>query len=248
MAHVSPIRVIRRTRAYLPIVVLTVAAILLGIGAVKAWQAHLLETEGITGQAEVVRKERRVSRDSDGNQTVRYYVSYRFTPQATGPISRRVRVGLRFYNTVREGQWTPVRYLPERPSVHEIDIGGTRRESNNMLMLGSAGLAGAVGLVVWIAGKWMPLFRAIFRGSERPARVIDHIRKPSRRKETGGRYGKVVWRDEAGVEGTSGWVPMLYVVSHPVGSRIMLIVDPSTGRAYWEEEFGDDTVKLLQRG
>lgn len=248
MAHVSPIRVIRRTRAYLPIVVLTVAVILLGISATKARQAHLLETEGVTGEATVVRKERRVSRDSDGNETVRLYVSYRFTPAAGATISKRLRVGSRFYNSVREGQRIPVRYVPDRPSVHEIDIGGTRRDAENMLMMGGAALAGAGGLAVWIAKSWMPLFRAIFRGSERPARVVGHIQKPSRRKETGGRYGKIVWRDETGVEGTSGYVPMLDVVSHPVGSRIMLIVDPTTGQCYWDEEFGDDTVALLQRG
>lgn len=248
MPNVSPIRVIRTTRLWMPLVVLALALILFGMSAGKGRTAHQLETRGEIAEAQVLRKERRQSTDSDGNRKVTYHVTYRFAPLEGAAVQRRAKVGSRFYNAVREGGTFRLRYVADKPAVHELQIGATRAEARATRAHGLMALAGAGVLGLWFGARALPLVRAIARGQVRQARVTGHVEKPSRRKETGGRYGRIRWRDETGEEGESGWVPMLDVAGHPVGSPITVIVDPSTGRSWWEEEFGDDTVGVLQRG
>ena len=248
MPHVSPIRLIRKTRLWMPLVVLMLSLTLFGIGGAKAYRAQQFETHGLLAEAEVLRKERRETRDSDDNLKVSYHVTYRFDPLEGAAVQRRTEVGARFYNSVREGGTFTVRYLPDRPRTHEMSVGATREESAQMAGLGLLAIVGAAGLGLFYGGRAVPLMRALARGPTRRAEVIGHVEKPRRRKNTGGRYGRIRWRDEAGVEGESGWVPMLDVASHPVGCRITVIVDPRSGRSWWEEELADDTVALLQRG
>lgn len=249
MPHVSPIRVIRKTRLWLPLVVLMLALVLFGVGGAKAYRAYQFETHGVTAEASVTRKERRERRDSDGNRRITLFVTYSYLPQGGGGlVSRRAEVGSRFYNSVREGGSFTVRYLPDRPRTHEMGVGATRQEATETAGLGLLALMGAGGLGLFFGARAVPLMRALARGQVRRAEVIVHVEKPRRRKKTGGRYGKLRWRDETGAEGESGWVPMLDVASHPVGSRITVLVDPRSGRSWWEEELADDTVGLLQRG
>ena len=249
MPHVSPIRVIRKTRLWLPLVVLMLALVLFGVGGAKAYRAYQFETHGVLAEATVTRKERRERRDSDGNLKITLFVSYSYLPLGgVGLVSRRVEVGSRFYNSVREGGSFTVRYLPDRPRTHEMGVGATRQSAEETAGLGLLALVGAGGLGLFFGGRAVPLMRALSRGQVRRAEVIAHVAKPSRRKDTGGRYGKVRWRDETGAEGESGWVPMLDVASHPVGCRITVLVDPRSGRTWWEEELADDTVGLFQRG
>lgn len=248
MPQLSPIRVIRRTRLWMPGVVLVAALILLGLAAVKGHTAGQLETRGAIAEALVLGKEQRTSRDSDGNTTTTYYLSYRFTSEAGVTVERRASVARSFWTARREGATFPVRYVENRPRTHELRPGATREEADNLRRMGLAALAGAAALTAWFGTRALPLIRALIGGSRRRAVVIGHVEKPHRRPNSGGRYGRIRWRDETGVEGLSGWVPMLEVASHPVGSRITLIVDAASGRAWWDEEYGDDTVGLLQRG
>ena len=232
--YYAPFRIVKKTNLWMPVVALILAMICGGMSAMKARNASLLEDFGVVVQGVVTDRERRESRDSDGDVTVSYYVSYRFA--AGGEVlSYRRRVGSGFYNSVRVDQALPVRYLPDRPTLHEYEIGSYRREATELA--GFAGLAGVAmaGLLVWIAARSGPLFRALRGGEVRRAEVTEHVRKPGR-GNSGGRYGRLRWRDERGDEGESGVVPMLDVVSHPVGSRIRVVIDPKTRRSYWEEE------------
>lgn len=248
MAHVSPIRVVRRTMAWMPIAALTIALILFGVAGMKARQANLLETIGVTVNATILGTERRVSEDSEGRRTYRYFARYRFVTLEGQTITERRRISAGFYNRVRQGQEVPLRYVRTRPGLHEIEIGSTRAAAERSRLMGYGAAVVTLALAVWIGWRWQGLVRALVWGQTRQARVVRHIQKPSRRKETGGRYGRIVWVDSTGAEGMSGYVPMLDVASHPVGCRIMVIIDPRTGQGYWDEEFGDDTVELLQRG
>lgn len=241
--YYAPLKIVRKTNLWMPVVALILAMICAGMSAMKARNASLLEEFGVMAQATVTNRERRESRDSDGDVTVRYYVSYRYA--AGGEVlSYRKKVGSRFYNSVRIDQSIPIRYFPDRPTLHEYEIGSYRRAATELA--GFAGVAGVVmaGLVVWIAARSGPLFRALKGGEVLHARVIAHVQKPGRGK-SGGRYGRLRWRDERGHEGQSGLVPMLDVVSHPVGTRIRVVIDPKSRRGYWEEELaggGDGMV------
>jgi len=241
--YFAPLQIVKKTGLWLPIVALTVALIFAGISAMKANSAAKLEEFGVMTEGIITDRERRESRDSDGNVTIEYYVSYRFSANGQ-EYARQVNTGYTYYASVRPGQAIPIRYYTERPALHEYDIGSFRREASEMAGMAWLGGFVAIGLSVWVALRSGPLFRALRRGEVRRAEVVEHIAKPKRGK-SGGRYGRLRWRDEGGNDGTSGIVPMLDVVSHPVGSRINVVIDPKTGRGYWEEELaggGDGMV------
>lgn len=248
MAHVSPIRAVRATRLWLPVLVLLGALGLFAVAGKTARSAHLLEVYGETTMAEVLEKETRERRNSDGNPEIDHYVTYRFEPVEGAAVQRRAKVSPRFYRAVETGGSFPLRYVRHDPAVHEREIGTTRADADRWRALAWTALAAAVLGGAWLGGRALPLLRAVAGGNTRRAVVTGHVEKPQRRKTSGGRYGRIRWRDETGTEGQSGWVPMLDVAGHPVGSRITLIVDPASGRSWWEEEFADDAVKLLQRG
>lgn len=238
--YYAPLKVVKKTGLWMPVVALTIALICAGVSGMKARNAAQLEQFGVTTTGVVTNRERRESTDSEGRRQVRYYVSYRFVG-AGQTISRRVRVNLRYYNSVSVNQPIPIRYHPQRPRLHEYNIGSNRRDAT--MMAGFSGLGGAatLGLVIWVFLKSGPLFRALKLGEVRQATVLEHIAK-GRRRNSGRRKGRLRWRDDQGAVGVSGTVPMLDVVSHPVGSRIRVVIDPRTGRGYWEEELagGDD--------
>ena len=241
--YFAPLKVVKKTKIWMPIVALSIAMIFAGISAMKLRNAALLDEFGMIAQGLVTDRERRETRDSDGNVDVDYYVSYRFS--AGGEVyERRVNTGRSFYSRVRENQQIPIRYYPDRPALHEYDIGSYRREASEAAFFSGAGGLGTIALAIWVAVRSGPLFRALQRGDVRRAEVVAHVVKPKRGK-SGGRYGRIQWRDEQGQDGTSGIVPMLDVVSHPVGTRIRVVIDPKTGKAYWEEELaggGDGMV------
>lgn len=233
--HASPFQVMKKTNLWSVPVLLALALIFGGISYMASRTALALETRGIVTEGTITGKERRESRDSEGNRTVRYYVSYRFQP-STGPvIARRVRTSLSYYNSVSQGQTIRVRYLPDRPATHEFRIGSTRARADDNRNYAFLALAAAIGAGVFFGTRAAPLLRALTAGETRRAVVTAHVEKP-RRRNTGARKGRIVWRDETGQEGTSGPVPMLDVRGHPVGCRIRVVVDRMSGRTWWEEE------------
>jgi len=241
--YYAPLKVIKKTNLWMPAVALVLALIFGGISVNNGRNATLLENHGVLTQGLVTGRERRETRDSDGNRSVDYYVSYRFSAGGRD-YARRVEVRYAFYASVRENQPLTIRYHAERPSLHEYDIGSYRRAASEAAGFSGLGVLAAIGLLVWIARRSGALFRALRRGEVRRAEVVAHVTKP-RRGASGGRYGRLRWRDEQGQEGTSGIVPMLDVVSHPVGSRISVVIDPKSGKGYWEEELaggGDGMV------
>lgn len=231
----SPFKLVRKTRAWWPVVPLVFALILGGLSMVQARKATLLETQGVVTVAEVLDRERRETRDSEGNRTVRYYVTYRFQPDAGPEIRRRVRVSSRFYSSVAVGRLIDVRYVSGDPATHEYEIGATRADAEAKRWMAAAALSAAVALAVWLYASAAPMLRALIAGEVRRARVTEHLVN-SRRGKSGGRYGRIRWIDETGASGESGKVPMLDVAGHPVGCRIMVVVDRKTGRGFWEEE------------
>jgi len=233
--HASPFQVMKKTYLWTVPVLLSLALIFGGISFMSARTAQALETRGIIVDGTITNRERRESRDSDGNRTVRYYVSYRFSPLQGPTISRRVRTNASYYNTVQIGQRIAIRYLPDRPQTHEFRIGSYRWRAEDNRTYALLALFAAVAAGLYFGIKAAPLLRALSLGETRRAVVIRHIEKP-RMRNTGARKGRIVWRDEAGQEGTSGPVRMVEVRGHPVGTRISVVVDRISGQGWWEEE------------
>lgn len=233
--HASPFQVMKKTNLWSVPILLALALIFGGLSWTAARTALALETRGIVTEGTITGRERRESRDSEGNTTVRYYVSYRFATNAGEVISRRVRTSASYYRSVTQGQIIQVRYLPDRPRTHEYRIGSFRQRSGDNLTYALLALAAAAGAGLYFGSKSAPLLRALATGETRRATVIRHIEK-QRRRNTGARKGRIVWRDDTGQEGTSGPVPMLDVRGHPVGCRIIVVVDRISGKTWWEEE------------
>ena len=248
MPHVSPIRVVRKTRLWVPALALVVALVVLVVG-VGMWRtAQQLETRGVAAEAVVLSRDIREREDDDGRTRISYSLTYRFQPAEGPPLQRRRDVSRAFFNSVAVGDVLTIRHLPERASVHELQIGETRARAQEVLGVGIIALVLAVAMALWLGMAAQPLLRALAGGRVRQARVTAHVTMRGRRAETGRRYGRIRWRDETGAEGESGTVPMLEVVSHPVGSRVRILIDPMTGRGWWEEELTDDNPNLWQRG
>ena len=248
MPHVSPIRVLRKTRLWVPALALVVALVVLAIGLGIWRNAHQLEAHGLPAEAVVLARDIRERQDKEGRTRVSYSLSYRFQPAEGPQVQRRRDVSRRFFDSVAVGDVLTIRHLPQRPSVHELQIGDTRARAQEFLGVGIVALVLAVAMSLWLGLGAQPLLRALAGGRVRQARVTAHVPLQRRRVRTGRRYGRIRWCDETGAEGESNVVPMLDVLSHPVGSRIRVLVDPVTGRGYWEEELTDDTPDRWQSG
>lgn len=233
--YYSPFRIVMKTHAWVPLVLVSLAIIFALIAGLAGRTASALETTGVVTQATVTGKERRERRDSEGRTRVSHYVAYSFVAGAGQRVSARPRVDRAFFNSVQQGGSFPLRYLPTRPSTHEYRIGSYRSRSDTNWFWAALALVAALASAGWLATQSAPLLRALRGGTARRAVVTGHVSKP-RKRYTGKRKGRLRWRDETGAEGISGLVPMLDVVGHPVGSRITVLVDSRSGRAYWEEE------------
>ena len=241
MPHVPPIRLLRQSRLWLPGAALVVALIVLAVSWTTARSAQQFEARGALAEAVVLGRETRQRRDSDGNTRTIYRVAYAFTPAEGDPVQAEREVSFGFYSTLGEGDRFVLRYLPDRPERHELRPGETREEAHQLRLIGLVALGVTLAMAAWLGLAAAPMLRAVAAGQMRRATVTAHVVRPGRKADSGGRYGRIRWRDETGAEGQSGYVPMLEVTSHPVGAPIRVIVDPATGRSWWEEELtGDD--------
>ena len=240
MHHVSPLRLIRLTRAWLPLAVLVVALALFAVSWGKARTAHLLDAYGEIAVAEVLDKDVRITEDADGNRRTTYRLRYRFLPVEGPEVERRAAVDRAMYDRLAVGDGFELRYVRHDPEVHELAVGAARAEAGRLRLAGWAMLAVAAGMAAWVAQGGGPLVRALLRGTTRTAVVTAHEARPQRKASTGARHGRLHWRDETGADGVSGWLPMLTVAGQPLGSRITVIVDVPSGRAWWDEELDPD--------
>lgn len=243
MPQVSPLRVLRNTRLWLPAVALVIALIVLAVSWSLGRTADQLEAHGVLAEGVVIAREIHERQDDDGMISTSYSVAYRFEPADGPPVFRRRDVSFAVFASVAEGDRLTVRHLPGRPAVHEMRIGDARADAEEARAVGVAALVIAVGMGLWLGVAALPLLRALGLGRVRQAWVTEHLESRGRRADTGERYGRIRWRDDTGALGESGDVPMLDVVSHPVGSRIRIVVDPVTGRSWWEEELSEDPAE-----
>ena len=209
----------------------------LGFGAAALWavgEVRLLDRYGIEGRAEVTAKFIREGRDSDGRRTVTYYVAYVFTTEAGRTVEADRSVGRGFFDRVMTGDLIWVRYVAHDPDRHEIEPGITRLL---VLVFGivSAGgwLAAGAGLW-WLWRRLAPALRAVRDGEVREARVI--AQTASGIRVFGQELLRLNWRDARGTQGQSGALRPARLRGWPVGSVVVVYVDPVTGQSFWEED------------
>ena len=205
------------------------------VGLYMLQQARLQDRYGVEGIAVVEEKYTRTGRDSDGRTTVTHYLSYSFRPEGGSPIQDSESVQRSFYNQVRVGDEIPIRYVPHRPEVNEIEPG-----VNKLIgwVFGGFGFLAAVasaGLAWWIWTRKRSVLRAARHGEVRQARVTG-VRRTNVQKNNHQMH-VLQWVDAAGQPGESRMYRMERLMDHPVGSVIVVYVDPVTGRGWWEEDF-----------
>ena len=205
------------------------------IGVLSLQEARLLDRHGIDGMAIIEDKFTRTRRDSEGRTTTDHYLAYTFTPEGSLPLSAQDTVGRNLYMQVRVGDDVPIRYVPHRPEVHEIDPGSAK--VLGWIFGGIGGLAAliSVGVAVWMWQRKQSVLRAARQGEVRQARVTG-LRRTNVTKNNHPMY-VLQWVDAAGDGGVSRMRAQGDFADHPEGSVIVVYVDPKTGRSWWEEDF-----------
>ncbi|SUZ30849.1 hypothetical protein ROE7235_00578 [Roseibaca ekhonensis] len=206
---------------------------------VVAWVSwtdyRALQRDGVVGETEVIAREIVRRRDSDGDQTLTYYLTHSFRPEGySDVITTRQSVGRGVYLATQEGDYLPVTYIWNQPERNTLD------PKHDMLGVVFFGLAGgvldlvALGGLVWGWGRVGSARRALLHGEVREARVTQ-IRKLPLRVNGRARY-RVAWQDATGLAGKSLISRPDLALAHTVGDVIVIYVDPRGGRGWWQKQ------------
>ncbi len=205
------------------------------IGVLSVQKARLLDRHGVDGIATIDDKFTRTTRDSEGRNRTTHYLAYTFTPEGRAPISDRDSVGRSFYTQVRVGDDVPIRYVPHRPEVHEIDPGATALMGWVFGAIGLGAAGASVGVGGWMWRRKQSVLRAARHGEVRQARVTG-LRRTNVQKNKRPMH-VLQWVDASGDHGESRMGPQEGFAPYPEGSVIVVYVDPQTGQGWWEEDF-----------
>lgn len=203
-----------------------------GIGLVELRKSLLIGRDGVVIEGVVVAKWiDRTERDGRTEETHR--LRYEYTPPERGTVlTRTENVSVQRYRRVSVGDPIEVHYVWSRPDIATLDPG--RDRFGAVLFSFFAVIAGCVslGFAIWMIGRKLSAIRALRAGEVREARVTGH-------HQTNTQINKVwqyqlEWVDAAGVTGRSLMAPMSKLAAYPVGSVIVIYVDPKTGRGWWD--------------
>ncbi|MDD7971713.1 DUF3592 domain-containing protein [Roseinatronobacter alkalisoli] len=230
---VSYWHLIKRLRLYwlgFPLVfALGFGGIALSIGA----QVALLAREGVSGDALVIARQIERRRDSDGKETVSYYLRYRYNAEGRAePIEKRQSVSRRLYDRAREGQSIPVTYAWTQPERASVDL---RHDRIGLIIFGTIGAIASVvtlGLGWWMLGRKLSIIRALRHGEIREARVTALERTNTEINKQ--QQYRLEWRDATGAEGRSMMASHNKLAAYPVGDVIIVYIDPKTGTGWWD--------------
>ncbi|MCC5964670.1 MAG: DUF3592 domain-containing protein [Natronohydrobacter sp.] len=206
-----------------------------GVAISMSAQMILLARDGVTGEAEVLARQIERRRDSEGRETVTYYLQYRYLPEGHHqPITKRQSISRRLYEQVQQGQIIPVTYAWTQPDRATVD---PRHDRFGMILFGVVGGIGAVialGLGGWMLSRKLSVLRALRRGEVREARVTG-LRRSNVQKNKVQQY-VIDWEDAKGSTGSSMMDAQETLLRHPIGSVIVVYIDPKTGRGWWEAQ------------
>ncbi len=212
-----------------------VAGLGVEVGAMFAGRnAMRLAGDGVEVTGEVLGKDWRESRDSDGDRTVSYYVQFRFPTRDGVAVEDEVSVGRGTYNDTEIGDRVPVRYWLDDPMLNEIEPGATRFLA---MMLGLFGVPFSLvgGFFVWRQARFARrAVRLRDRGEQRTATVLAHV--PTAYKVNNRRQYALQWQDEAGISGQSRPTGAARLLDYPPGATITVYADGNG--AVWEGDAG----------
>lgn len=228
-------RLARRLGLFWALFPLAFALVFGGVAISMGAQAALLAREGVIGEAEVLARQIERRRDSDGRETVSYYLTYTYLPEGRAePIEKRQGVSRTLYDQVREGQIIPVTYAWTRPERATLDPAHDRFGVILFGSIGGIGMLVSLGLGGWMLSRKMSVLRALRHGEVREARVTG-LRRSNVAKNKVPQY-MLDWVDAAGQTGTSMMDSQTRLQAHPIGSVIVVYIDPKTGRGWWEAQ------------
>ncbi|WP_371228678.1 DUF3592 domain-containing protein [Roseovarius sp. 2305UL8-3] len=163
--------------------------------------AKQFEREGRMASAMVTEKYTTESRDSDGDRTTTYWLTFDFVTERREEVTVTESVGTSAYRRAEVGQPFELLYLASNPQKIEATPGSNRRGSRVFQIMALVlGLIWLVGL--WKVGGWsVSAVRARRFGTRETAKVKE-VRRTAVRINNRPRY-RLIWRDSKGREGAS---------------------------------------------
>jgi len=171
------------------------------ISALSLNTAKRFEREGRGATATVTEKYTTESRDSDGDRTVTYWLTFEYTTLMGEEITLNRSAGTSEYRRAGVGAPFELQYLASEPRRTELTQGSFRTGAK-VAQIGAL-VAGIVWLTaLWIMGGWaVSAVRARRYGAREEAQVMQ-VRQTWFKVNKQPRF-RIVWRDMQGREGQS---------------------------------------------
>jgi hypothetical protein len=193
--------------------------------------AEMLKVYGSDAIATVFDKEAVVTSNGETTETY-YYVDYSFTVRDGESYEAFDSVTFDFFDLIRIGQTTPVRYVSHDPSISQIDAAMSAENIfASKLAIGILSLI-STGLFVWVIWHFSSASRAARLGVIRKTFVTGHLNTSIKN----GTVTVLEWNNANGEYTKSGTITIAQMRANPIGSEITVYDDPKTGRSWWEEE------------
>lgn len=203
-------------------------AIFAPLTALERSEAALLAREGIDTTAIVIGHNITTSR-RNGTTHHEYHLSLRFTTEGGARVEVRHEVSQDEYNHFAIGTPMPLRYAASDPTVTEREAGDTARSA---MVAGSLALIVLGALIASVVALWRSIGAQTRAASGERARVRVVSHKRIGRRQNG--PAQAEWLGA----GRSGWTAGHKLAVLPaVGSDITVLIDPKTGRGWWEGDF-----------
>lgn len=193
-------------------------------------KARLLASEGVDTTGTVIDRGTTTSRNSSGSIRRNYYLLVEFTTQTGSNVRYRRSVSHSLYDATAQGASVPVRYAASNPSVAESVPGQTARSARWLVILASVLGAGTLASLWALQRGVAAQKRAARDGERRTARVLAHHKVGKARSKS---YA-IEWDDGVKVQRTTAFNESQLP---PVGSDIVVYLDPRSGKGWWEREF-----------
>ena len=203
-----------------------------GVGLSLWAKSALLAREGVVIDGVVLDK--RIERKSTKNgEELTYILRYEYHPtERLDPIVKRATVNESRYRKTEIGDAIDVTYVWSQPDTASIDPRGDRFGAVIFSLFGSVAAVVTLGLGWWLIGRKLSAIRALRGGEVREARVTA-LRQTNVSKNNVPQY-VLDWVDAGGQKGTSLMAGHSKLAQYPVGSVIVVYVDPKTGRGWWD--------------
>lgn len=232
---VSLWHLIKRMRLYFLAIPLLVTLVFGALALQHGARIQGLWREGVVVDALVLEREIIRQRDSDGKETLRYFLRYSYVPawQVTAREQRQA-VSRRLYDATHEGQIIPATHALSQPERVSVDLDHDRFGMIMLTLISTVALCVTVGLGWWLLGRKFSAIRALRYGEVRQARVTA-LQRTNTTINNRPQY-RLTWRDAAGQDGQSMMGDYDSLSKLPIGSVIIVYIDPRTGTGWWEDQ------------